>query len=489
MNKKETLRWLWAALAVLGVLGMIVGLAAIVLMFFMPATNGDTWGVVLGGVGITSVLLGLGLVWAGISGRSQSPSPRAYSRWAWLILSALAVLLFALALMVPAERHTQAIFAPLHQGAILLPSLALFFLVTRSAGREAAPTLRQTLLAVTGGAGSVAIALPLEILGFVLAGLVTVLLTVLFFGGQEELLRLLDLVQSWGTQPSVNPDEMMSLLASPTVLIGAVLCLAVAAPVVEEFSKTLVLSLMGVWEKPSLARSFTWGAACGLGFAIVEGITNGAMGLGETAGWAGGVGARLLATGMHTLSSGILGLGWGLFWRKRRWALPLAYIIAVVYHGLWNFDVVLALGGAAIGMTVNEAGYLLCVVAALIHLFLLLLLPTGLFGIPLWLRLRSGSSQAPKPGLFAVQNPGLFVAQNPGLPESIPTKPQAWPYPSPEMTVKLPAPLPDSPERPYSPFDTAAGAVESDQNSAPASKEPPDAAAEDAATQLMDDWR
>lgn len=469
MSKEDTLRWLWIAIAVLGALGLLVGLGAIVLMFFMPTMNGETWGVVLGGVGITSVLLGLGLVWAGISGRNRTPSPRAYSRWAWLVLAALAVILFILAVFIPAEQHTQALFAPLHQGVILLPSLALLFMVTRFAGREAAPTLRQTLLAITGGAGSVIMALPLEVIGFVLAGLATVLLTMLFPGGQDELTRLLDLVQQWSTHPPTDPEELLALAASPVLLVGATLCLAVATPLIEEFGKTLVLSVMGIWEKPSLIRCFTWGVACGLGFAIVEGITNGAMGLGETLGWAGGVGARVLATGMHALASGILGLGWGLFWRKRWWALPLAYLLAVVYHGLWNFDVVLLIGGAAIGETVHEAGYLLCVLAAVIHLCLLLLLPTGLFGLPMWLQLRSGSGQGrmsgPKLQVQTYYPPGTPIAE----------------------TILAAAQAP--PEPIYSPLaEIAPGATESDRSLAPAPQEPSYESAEDAPTQMMDDW-
>ncbi len=487
MNKEETLRWLWAALTVLGALGLVVGLAAIVLMFVMPADNGDTWGVVLGGVGITSVLLSLGLVWAGISGRGRTPSPQVHSRWAWLILLALALLLFALALLVPAVQHTQAIFAPLHQGVILLPALALFFLVTRSAGREAAPTLRQTLLALTGGAVSVAVALPLEVIGFVLAVLATALIAAVFPGGQEELTRLFELVQGWSAQPSVDPEELINLAASPVVLLGAALCLAVAAPVVEEFCKTWVLSLMGVWEKPGLARCFTWGAACGLGFAIVEGITNGAMGLGDTVGWAGGVGARVLATAMHALSSGILGLGWGLFWRKRWWALPLAYILAVVYHGLWNLDVVLLIGGAGIGATVNQAGYLLCVLAALIHLFLLLLLPTGLFGIPMWLRLRPdwGGARKPAPGVPAMT--ATVVVQEP-MPAFVPAQPRDTVI-APEMRPGIPDSRTVPLESPYaSPPTMPTEVSESEMPSDQASQELRHESAEDAPTQLMDDW-
>ncbi|MBN2004293.1 MAG: PrsW family intramembrane metalloprotease [Anaerolineae bacterium] len=450
MNKEETLRWLWVAIAVLGTLGLLVGLGAVLLMFFVPATNGDTWGVMLGGVGITSVLLGMGLVWGGVSGRNRSPSPLAYSRWAWLILAFLAAILFALALFVPAERHTQAIFAPLHQGVILLPSLALLFLVARFAGREAAPTLRQVLLAMTGGASSVVMALPLELIAFVLAGLVTALFTAFFPGGQDELERLSALLERWSTNPPTDPAELMALATSPLVLAVAALTLAVLVPMIEEFGKTLILGVMGVWEKPGLARSFTWGAACGLGFAIVEGITNGAMGLGDTFGWAGGVGARVLATAMHALTSGILGLGWGLFWRKRWWALPLAYILAVVYHGLWNFDVVLLIGGAAIGETVNEAGYLLCVLAAVIHLVLLLLLPAGLFGLPLWLRSRSGSGQVRGSGAgLAPQRQLPRLPEMPTVVEAVPPAPEAQTLRSPltplplEVTQRLEYTLPE----------------------------------------------
>ena len=145
----------------------------------------------------------------------------------------------------------------------------------------------------------------------------------------------------------------MALLASPMVIITLVFTLAVVTPLVEEFGKALIVGVMGIWVRPSALTTFVWGTACGLGFAWLEGISNGAIGLGGAAVWLGGVGLRFFSTAMHCMTSGLIGLGWGWSWGGRRWALPLAYGVAVFFHALWNLAVIVGLGGLGLTASVH----------------------------------------------------------------------------------------------------------------------------------------
>ncbi len=178
----------------------------------------------------------------------------------------------------------------------------------------------------------------------------------------------------------------MGVIASPMVIITLVLSLSVIAPLIEEFGKTLVMGVIGIWVRPSVIASFVWGVACGLGFAWLEGVSNGAIGIGGTTGWLGAAGVRFFATGMHCAASGLLGLGWGAFWRGRRWVLPLAYLGAVTFHGLWNLNVILSVGGLAWSTTNATAGGLAAGFGVLFESTLILVSLSSLIGIPLALR-------------------------------------------------------------------------------------------------------
>ena len=57
------------------------------------------------------------------------------------------------------------------------------------------------------------------------------------------------------------------------------------APAAEEAVKTLGVLLMG-YRRPDGARAFLWGVSVGAGFALVEGLLNGALALGGQEAWA-----------------------------------------------------------------------------------------------------------------------------------------------------------------------------------------------------------
>jgi len=110
----------------------------------------------------------------------------------------------------------------------------------------------------------------------------------------------------------------------------------------EEAFKTLAGAVAGYWIRPHPGRAFFWGVAAGAGFALAENLLNGAAGTAES--WAPVAVARVGATAMHCLASGMVGWGWGQLWTARRpLRLLAAYAAAVTLHGLWN--------ALAVGMT------------------------------------------------------------------------------------------------------------------------------------------
>ncbi len=386
-KRRSWLPALWTFIAFTGGLLILVGIVAIAGSFFLPNLVQDqSLGVITAGVGLIAIIFGGGLVWAGLSGRSGVPSPLFYSRFGWLILGTLTLLTIGIGVFIPVRFQLNPLFAPLHLIVMSFPALALLLMIALLVGRHAAPTFREAVLTLTGGASSILLALPLEIVALVIVLIVVAVIALIFPGGEAELMRLTGLVENW-QEMEPTMDEALSLLASPIVLLGLTLLLAVATPLIEEFTKGIVVGLLGFWKRPGLLSSFAWGAACGLGFAIVEGVTNGSMSLGDTAGWVGSIGARALATTMHAFASGVVGLGWGLFWHKRWWwALPLSYLCAVLFHGLWNFNVILLLGGAAEGVSGSGIGFAVLFVGIVLGLITVVTALVGVFAVPLLIR-------------------------------------------------------------------------------------------------------
>ena len=403
MNEiRQKHRTAWAIVGGLGILAIFIPLPMIGLALLLPSIQGDPLTVMLTGVGLLSLSLGVGLTWAGLSGYYELPSPKFYSVGGLGVLLLLTAGVLGLALLIPPARQLSALFAPLHLAVIAFPGLFLLLLITWAAGREAALTLRQLMVTLTGGALTIIVALPVELIGFVVSVFIVAMVTVFVPGGEAELTRLMTLLEGWADVPPTDIDEVLNLLASPIVLSVLGLTLAVVTPLIEELGKTLILGAMGAFEQAGLTRAFVWGAACGIGFAILEGVTNGVMGLGETGGWLSGVGSRAMATVMHAITSGLIGLGWGITWRRRRsgwWALPLTYGGAVIIHGLWNFSTLLTIGGAGLGLgsTAATPGLMLSAAGILIIGGLMLLAALALIGLPLWLRRYEAAHPAPSP--------------------------------------------------------------------------------------------
>lgn len=380
--------WLWIVAALVGLGLFLLGLVLVVVPLIFRQSL-EMIVVVLLGYGLLCIVSGGGLSVAGIRGWKQRPSRRFYPRRGWLVFLLAGVLLACLAALLPRITETDLVLSLFHFALIGLPGLFLFSLLSLVAGSDVAITLRHWVVAVVAGASTIVIAVPAELIGLVVSAATGVGVTLLLPGGFNRVAALTATLERWSTRPPTDETEILAILASPTILITLVLTLAVITPVVEELGKTLLLGVMGVWRRPPVVTSFLWGAACGLGFAWLEGISNGALGMTSTAAWLGGVGLRVPATAMHCLTSGVVGFGWGWFWEGRRWRLPLAYAWAIIFHGLWNFAVILGLGGLGLTGSAPGVGFVAITAAALLEVSLVVSALVGLVAIPLALRKRA----------------------------------------------------------------------------------------------------
>ncbi len=394
MNKRQiawftvgflALVWVCLSLSCLG-----VSLAAAFDKDFVRLNAGAP--VLLSGMGGLNVLLALGLLAAAWSGARGHPSRAWYPRRAWVGLGLLLLLVLILGALVPVTAHTSLLFAPVHAGLIILTALLLLFAAARAAGEAFVPTARQWLFTLSAGAFSAIPAIVLELMALVMVIVLFAMLLPFIPGGMEQL-------EAWGAQLqalrdsglSPSPEMVAELGRSPWVLGAMALMFGAAAPLVEELSKTLVVAVLAWRERgASLTRAYLWGLACGAGFAMLEGIGNGGAGLGEGTwlDWASGIATRFPASAMHMLASGLIGLGWAYFWRGKRWALPLAYLGAMLFHGLWNVLAVAMIGSTFFITDVATPGLplglALLALGGLGMLVMVALLAAPL--LPLWLR-------------------------------------------------------------------------------------------------------
>ncbi len=405
MERQKPVLWLLTAI-VAGCLAL-VGLASILLACWLPTHEADSTPILLAGVGLVGLAFSIALLRVSLNAWHGRPSPAVYSRRRWLALLVGWLLMGVGAFVLPSPLHSTFWFAPFHLAMIAFPALLLFSFVTLAAGREAAPTRRQTVISVGGGIFFMGGAMLLELIGLLFNSFFVTLLAALTPAGRAEVDRLLATTQHWAqlAPDEISLESLLAMLASPVILGVLALTLAVFTPIIEEIGKTVFVALLGYRKRPGLLTAFLWGVASGLGFAIVEGIYNAGMGLPALDSWFIGVTVRIPATAMHALTSGMVGLGWGCFWQqRRRWVLPLSYLAAMSFHGLWNLSAVGIIGGvASAAIAFPDGSFLPGTVMGFIGVgflaLLALLTPVGLFGIPLMLRKKATTGTAAPPTL------------------------------------------------------------------------------------------
>jgi RsiW-degrading membrane proteinase PrsW (M82 family) len=306
------------------------------------------------GIGVPLVLAG----WAGWQEKPSRPFNPSRTRWVWLALPCAFLTFVALGAAIgwlprvinlPIPASTKAwvealLLSPVHVLAMSIPSLLMLGLAGWGL-RGTAGTQRDIVTGMTsGGCLGMGISMVAEILVIVAVVIIVMVAVILIPGGVEQLYNLSKDIENPAWQEDVS--NALDLLLAPAVVIPLFGIVCVLVPLMEEAFKTLGIAVAGPWVRPRPGRAFLWGVAAGAGFALAENLLNGAAGSTET--WAPVAVARVGATAMHCLSSGMLGWGWGQLWTARRPArLVGIYIVSVTLHGLWN---ALALGMAYAGM-------------------------------------------------------------------------------------------------------------------------------------------
>lgn len=188
---------------------------------------------------------------------------------------------------------------------------------------------------------STPVVMVVELLGF---GLVLFFVIVIIAGNPEWVSKMQVLISQLGAVQN-NPDNMIVILrpvlSNPLILYLLLAVLSGLAPLVEELLKPLALwALSG--RNLSPAGGFAAGALCGGAFALIESLLNLTTPAGD--GWTSLVIARAGTAVLHTATSALVGWGLVCAWKNGAYVrLALAYLIAVIFHGLWNGLSVLSL--------------------------------------------------------------------------------------------------------------------------------------------------
>ena len=340
-------RFVSVALIVVGLGLMMIGLLAGLFYLGLPVVstnaNYDLLQINTVAVSVLAVggVAGAMLAWVGWR-RYTGASPRAVRMINPLWFALLFFVALGLGQAVLGTRLAPWVFPPLHGLASIAPPLFFLALAAWFVQPTGVLVLRRDLtLQVAGGAAlATALALVIEAILIVLLALAAALVVALTPGGAARL----DALASQLSQPGIlrDPVFLQSLLNSPLVLIGGGLVVAVVAPLIEEFAKSVGVLLLGV-ARGSLrpAEAFLWGVAAGAGFAITETMFNTISAL--PASWSGSLLLRAATAMLHCLCAGLMGLAWqAWFSGERRWRLAAYYALAVAIHGLWNAVTALA---------------------------------------------------------------------------------------------------------------------------------------------------
>jgi RsiW-degrading membrane proteinase PrsW (M82 family) len=310
-------------------------------------------------IGMSMVALGLGmgltLAWTGYAGL-RGKVPRLFQPgggWlaaclvGWVVAVAVGQALISLNLLAPVT------FPLFHVAGLALPAIAILALTGRVTNGEVTPHSVNASMALTGrvtdggatrrqvagqvvlGAlGVTSVAFMLELIAIVVGAAIVGLLLMLTPGGPALLTELRAIV----TNPARLQDmQMLSRwLLNPEILVPVLGLVVVAVPLIEEAAKSSGVPLLSLLLRrtPTPVQGWVWGVAVGAGFAITEGLFNGAASL---AFWAGIALLRVGATAMHATNAGLTGLGWARTLASRRpWPLLAYYLVSVSMHGLWN---------------------------------------------------------------------------------------------------------------------------------------------------------
>jgi hypothetical protein len=350
-------RALWLIAGVLGVtilITLVLGGGGLALLLVLSPLFDQVPDVTSALQATALVTLGIGLGvplavqgWTGWQERPSRPFNPSQTRWFWLALLPLQLLLIALGAAVTLiPLAPTLLLPPIHAIAMGIPPLLVLGLMGWGLRGRGGSRREATAGMASGGCLGMGLSLIGEILVLFVVIVVAVIVAMTTPGVAERIDEIVGAMdQMW--QPDVT--KMSDLILSPIVIANALGILCVAIPLIEEAAKALAGGIVGFWVRPHPARAFLWGVAAGAGFALAENLFNGAVGGAEN--WVVRAVTRMGTTAMHCFTSGLVGWGLGQLWTSRR---PLrllgAYAAAVFIHGLWN--------AAAIGMVFSSIAML-----------------------------------------------------------------------------------------------------------------------------------
>lgn len=379
----------------IGIIIAILGLGGGVIYILQLAIADPTeLSSAVGGAALLVVGVGLGgaLAWHGRRAVRRESSGLLRLPAFWLLLLFYLPVIVAGQILISLDLWPALTFPVFHILAAAIPPLAI---VAFAAGmfKATLPRWRDVTLQFASGIFlSTLIGFIAEIVLGILLFLAVALGAALTPTGLTGLKRLAETVQDpFFIQ---NPDNMLSLISSPPVLVTGALIVVVLAPLIEELIKPLGVYLMS-YRRPSRAQVFLWGLASGAGFALAENLFNTIAGLDV---WAVVMVFRLGGTAMHCLGSGLVALGWrDSLVERRPWPLVRAYAISAATHGLWNLS---AIGLAGLSMvTLGQSSETIAAfiggIAVLLVVFLFVLSGVIIIAlVVLTYRLRAGISSA-----------------------------------------------------------------------------------------------
>jgi hypothetical protein len=197
---------------------------------------------------------------------------------------------------------------------------------------------RQRIGALSWGAlGSTGLAISAE-MALAVAALVAVAVWIGVSNPQllESLQEMALDAQSGLDRQALGP--IADLFRSPLVVVVALGSVAIVVPVIEEAMNGLVVPLvLATGAVITQRQAFLLGVVSGAGFALLEGVLNGAMALMNPATWGGLMLVRGGTAAIHSVATGFVALGWYAILVEKRWGRGLALgLLGVAIHGTWN---------------------------------------------------------------------------------------------------------------------------------------------------------
>jgi hypothetical protein len=221
--------------------------------------------------------------------------------------------------------------------------------------------------------------------------------------------QLLEILSDTGPPSTMLLEENIELITvEPWFIIITLGYFAVLVPIIEEALKTMVV-WPWLFRRSSSSQALMGGIIGGSGYALFEAIFLSQQG----ASWLPIMVGRAGATMMHAFTTGLA--SWGLaegFVQKRWLRMFGSYLIAIAFHGLWNFSAV------AVALSDNMIAQNSDVPSIVIAfrdggpIYIILLSMVAVFGIP-WItrKFRSQSDDS----TFSPDDTGPVVVRDPRL--------------------------------------------------------------------------